>query len=164
MFIRSSAYLFFWNSLRHTLCTCNVVGRDATTRPDAIQFIKNTLGMNQAGVQSLKATESFLLRQITEDSSKIEECFQIAFVISVMGHKLTWMSFLVNCFGYQLIFLALSPCCWQSLSVFLFHSNLQVFMLENLDLGTSTRNTTRFPALRHLTQIGLEGWSTWPFT
>jgi hypothetical protein len=94
-----------------------VIGRDATIRPDAIQFIKNTLGMNQAGVQSLKAAESFLLRQITDDSSKIEECFQIAFVISVMGHKPTWLSFLVtgiqhdNCFGYQLLFLALSPCC-----------------------------------------------------
>jgi hypothetical protein len=67
----------------------NVIGRDATIRPDAIEFIKTTLGMNQAGAHSLKAAENFLTREITEDSSKIEkDCFQIAFVIFVMGHIL----------------------------------------------------------------------------
>jgi hypothetical protein len=67
----------------------NVIGRDATIRPDAIDFIKNTLGMNQAGAHSLKAAESFLLRDITDDSSKIEkDCFQIAFIIFMMGHIL----------------------------------------------------------------------------
>jgi hypothetical protein len=67
----------------------NVIGRDATIRPDAIEFIKNTLGMNQAGAHSLKAAENFLTREITDDSSKIEkDCFQIAFVIFVMGHIL----------------------------------------------------------------------------
>jgi hypothetical protein len=67
----------------------NVIGRDASIRPGAIEFIKNTLGMNQAGAHSLKAAENFLTREITDDSSKIEkDCFQIAFVIFAMGHIL----------------------------------------------------------------------------
>uniref|UniRef100_A0A8R7QG50 Ubiquitin-like protease family profile domain-containing protein n=1 Tax=Triticum urartu TaxID=4572 RepID=A0A8R7QG50_TRIUA len=42
--------------------------------------------MNRTGVHSLRAVEEFLLRDITEESSKLEkDCFQIAFVIFVMG-------------------------------------------------------------------------------
>ncbi|EMS59894.1 hypothetical protein TRIUR3_16939 [Triticum urartu] len=63
-----------------------VIGRDAVINPDAIKFIKNTIGMNRTGVHSLRAVEEFLLRDITEESSKLEkDCFQIAFVIFVMG-------------------------------------------------------------------------------
>ncbi|XP_045085569.1 uncharacterized protein [Aegilops tauschii subsp. strangulata] len=67
----------------------NVRGRDGFINPEAIQFIKNTLGMDKTGAHSLKAAEQFLLRDISESSSKLEkDCFQIAFVIFVMGHVL----------------------------------------------------------------------------
>lgn len=67
----------------------NVKGRDANINPEAINFIKATLRMNKSGAHSLTAAEEFLLRDINEDSSKLEkDCFQIAFVIFVMGHVL----------------------------------------------------------------------------
>ncbi|KAF7050053.1 hypothetical protein CFC21_058467 [Triticum aestivum] len=67
----------------------NVRGRDGFILPEAVQFIKGTLGMDKTGVHSLKAAEEFLLRDISESSSKLEkDYFQIAFVIFVMGHVL----------------------------------------------------------------------------
>lgn len=67
----------------------NVKGRDANINPEAINFIKATLQMNKSGAHSLTAAEEFLLRDINEDSSKLEkDCFQIAFVIFIMGHVL----------------------------------------------------------------------------
>uniref|UniRef100_A0A453BHN7 Uncharacterized protein n=1 Tax=Aegilops tauschii subsp. strangulata TaxID=200361 RepID=A0A453BHN7_AEGTS len=45
--------------------------------------------MNKIGVHSLRAAEEFLLGDINENSSKLEKyCFQIAFVIFVVGHVL----------------------------------------------------------------------------
>ena len=45
--------------------------------------------MDRTGVHSLRAAEEFVMRDISEASSKIEkDCFQIAFVIFVMGHVL----------------------------------------------------------------------------
>jgi hypothetical protein len=45
--------------------------------------------MDKAGSHSLHAAEEFLKRDVTEESSKPEkDCFQIAFVIFVMGHLL----------------------------------------------------------------------------
>ena len=67
----------------------NVKGRDANINPKAVHFIKANLQMNKTGVHSLRAAEDFLLRDINENSSKLEkDCFQIAFVIFVMGHVL----------------------------------------------------------------------------
>ncbi|XP_037456665.1 uncharacterized protein LOC119327668 [Triticum dicoccoides] len=67
----------------------SIRGRDGHITPDAIQFIKKTLGMDKKGVHSLRAAEEFLLRDVSETSSKLEkDCFQIAFVIFVMGHVL----------------------------------------------------------------------------
>ncbi|KAF7003904.1 hypothetical protein CFC21_019175 [Triticum aestivum] len=64
-------------------------GRDAIINPEAVHFIKTTLQMDKTGVHSLRAAENFLLRDINENSSKLEkDCFQIAFVIFVMGHVL----------------------------------------------------------------------------
>lgn len=43
--------------------------------------------MDQSAAHSLCAAEDFLKRNKTEESSKLEkDCFQIAFVIFVMGH------------------------------------------------------------------------------
>ena len=45
--------------------------------------------MNKTGVHSLRAAKDFLMCDINENSSKLEkDCFQIAFVIFVMGHVL----------------------------------------------------------------------------
>ena len=67
----------------------NIKGRDGHIKPEAIKFIKTTLGMDKKGVHSLGAAEDFLKRDISESSSKLEkDCFQIAFVIFVMGHVL----------------------------------------------------------------------------
>lgn len=67
----------------------NAKGRDGFIKPEAIRFIKSTLGMDKTGVHSLHAAEEFLLRDISESSSMLEkDCFQIAFVIFVMGHVL----------------------------------------------------------------------------
>ncbi|SPT19607.1 unnamed protein product [Triticum aestivum] len=67
----------------------SVKGRDAIINPEAVHFIKTTLQMDKTGVHSLRAAENFLLRDINENSSKLEkDCFQIAFVIFVTGHVL----------------------------------------------------------------------------
>lgn len=51
--------------------------------------VKTTLGMNKSSVHSHRALEEFLSRDITESSRKIEkDCFQIVFIIFVMGHVL----------------------------------------------------------------------------
>jgi hypothetical protein len=67
----------------------DVRGRDTNITPQAIEFIKAALGMNNAGVHSLRAAVDFLQRDLTEESSKLEkDCFKMAFVIFVMGHLL----------------------------------------------------------------------------
>lgn len=67
----------------------NIKGRDGHIKPEAVQFIKTALGMDKKGLHSLRAVEDFLRRDISESSSKLEkDCFQIAFVIFVMGHVL----------------------------------------------------------------------------
>lgn len=67
----------------------NIKGRHGHIKPEAIRFIKSTLGMDKKGVHSLHAAEDFLMRDISESSSKLEkDCFQIAFVIFVMSNVL----------------------------------------------------------------------------
>ncbi|XP_048540500.1 uncharacterized protein LOC125519771 isoform X2 [Triticum urartu] len=67
-----------------------VRGRDREIKTAAVEFIKLTIGMNASPAHNLKAAKDFLSRDITEDSSKIEkDCFQISFVIFVMGYVLS---------------------------------------------------------------------------
>ncbi|XP_048552405.1 uncharacterized protein LOC125532371 [Triticum urartu] len=67
----------------------SIKGRDGFIKPEAVTFIKRTLGMDRTGVHSLRAAEEFLLRDISKASSKLEKnCFQISFIIFVMGHVL----------------------------------------------------------------------------
>jgi hypothetical protein len=67
----------------------DVRGRDASITPEAIEFIKTTLGMHKVGVHSLRAVKEFLLRDLSDESSKLEkDCFKMVFVIFVMGHLL----------------------------------------------------------------------------
>lgn len=45
--------------------------------------------MTEKDAHSLKKVEEFLMRDISETSSSLEhDCFQVAFVIFVMGHLL----------------------------------------------------------------------------
>ncbi|XBJ25750.1 hypothetical protein VPH35_003328 [Triticum aestivum] len=67
-----------------------VRGRDREIKTAAVEFMKLTIGMNASPAHNLKAAKYFLSRDITEDSSKIEkDCFQISFVIFVMGYVLS---------------------------------------------------------------------------
>ncbi|KAM3212673.1 hypothetical protein ACQJBY_065617 [Aegilops geniculata] len=47
-----------------------VCGRDAQIASSAINFIKQTIGMDSTVAQNLKAVESFIKREFSEDSSK----------------------------------------------------------------------------------------------
>ena len=65
----------------------DVSGRDAQISQSAINFIKQSIGMDSTIAHNLKVAEGFISRDISEDSSKIEnDCFQIAFVIFFMGY------------------------------------------------------------------------------
>lgn len=65
----------------------DVGGRDAQISQSAINFIKQSIGMDSTIAHNLKVAEGFISRDISEDSSKIEnDCFQIAFVIFFMGY------------------------------------------------------------------------------
>lgn len=67
-----------------------VRGRDGEIKSAAVEFMKQTIGMNASPAHNLKAAEDFLSRDISEESSKIEkDCFQISFVIFVMGYVLS---------------------------------------------------------------------------
>ncbi|XBI94205.1 hypothetical protein VPH35_030892 [Triticum aestivum] len=67
-----------------------VRGRDGEIKTAAVEFMKQTIGMNASPAHNLKVAEDFLCREISEESSKIEkDCFQISFVIFVMGYVLS---------------------------------------------------------------------------
>jgi hypothetical protein len=89
--IREDKVLKFWAEDLHkmfgVLCgNRDVKGRDGNITQESIEFIKKSIGLDRSGDHSLRAVEEFLKR---DESSKIEkDCFQIAFVIFVMGHLL----------------------------------------------------------------------------
>lgn len=64
----------------------DVRGRDGDISIRSVEFIKHIIGMNRSAAHSLKAAEIFLYRDINESSTKMEDCFQIAFVIFVLGY------------------------------------------------------------------------------
>ncbi|XBI61546.1 hypothetical protein VPH35_042327 [Triticum aestivum] len=67
-----------------------VRGRDGKIKSAAVEFMKQTIGMDASPAQNLKMAEDFLSRDISDESSKIEkDCFQISFVIFVMGYVLS---------------------------------------------------------------------------
>lgn len=56
----------------------DVKGRDTSITEESIDFIKSLLGMDKAGVRSLRAAEGFIKRDIRDESSKLaKDCFQI---------------------------------------------------------------------------------------
>lgn len=50
-----------------------VRGRDGEIKSAAVEFMKQTIGMNASPAHNLKAAEDFLSRDISEESSKIEK-------------------------------------------------------------------------------------------
>jgi hypothetical protein len=92
--IREDKVLKFWAEDLHKMfgVPCgnqDVKGRDANITQDSVDLIKKSIGLDRAGEHSLRAVEEFLKRDVRDESSKIEkDCFQIAFVIFVMGHLL----------------------------------------------------------------------------
>jgi hypothetical protein len=92
--IREDKVLKFWAEDLHKMfgVPCgnrDVKGRDGNITQESIEFIKKSIGLDRSGEHSLRAVEEFLKRDVRDESSKIEkDCFQIAFVIFVMGHLL----------------------------------------------------------------------------
>jgi hypothetical protein len=90
--IRDDKVLKFWAEDIHKMfgVPCgnrDVKGRDASITQESIDLIKKSIGLDRVGEHSLRAVEEFLRRDVKDESSKIEkDCFQIAFVIYVMGH------------------------------------------------------------------------------
>ncbi|KAM0875179.1 hypothetical protein ACQ4PT_036960 [Festuca glaucescens] len=62
-------------------------GADGAITPDGVEFIRCCIGLSDKSAHSLKVAESFLHKDISECSSRLEkDCFQMSFVIFVMGH------------------------------------------------------------------------------
>uniref|UniRef100_A0A8R7R767 Aminotransferase-like plant mobile domain-containing protein n=1 Tax=Triticum urartu TaxID=4572 RepID=A0A8R7R767_TRIUA len=153
----------------------DVKGRDADVNPNSVDFIKRTLRMDQVGAHSLRAAEEFLKRDITEDSGKLEkDCFQIAFVIVMMGHILVpstkhnyatidfwgalanpeniqqfnWCEYVLSCLTDSVTKLQKDLVMnVQTINLTGCHLFLQVFFLDNLELGIFTTKHDIFPRI-----------------
>lgn len=166
----------------------DVRGPDGNINEESISFIKKTLGMDHSAAHSLRAAEDFLNRNITEESSKLEkDCFQIAFVIFVMGHVLApsskhdyksidfwgalasteeiaqfnWCEYVLQCLLDAVTKLKididngvttanLTGC----------HLFLQVFFLDNLDLGIFNMKHDALPRVKQFDQDSLRRMTT----
>ncbi|RLM86029.1 hypothetical protein C2845_PM04G28520 [Panicum miliaceum] len=84
-----------------------VDGRDADVTPEAVAFMRASLGLVDKESHSLKRFESFLTKELSESSSRLDqECFQIAFVIYLKPSEFfkcssssTWCAHLGSCLG-----------------------------------------------------------------
>ena len=161
----------------------DVSGRDAQIAAPAIQFIKRTIGMDGSVAQNLKAVESFINRELSEDSSKMEkDCFQIAFIIFVMGYLIApctkydsmtidFWGALANpeliaqfnwCeYGIQKLLAAVSKVQsdYQSkaatvhlFACHFFFQMCKIFLLDNIELGLFNMPHTVFPRVQRFEQ------------
>ncbi|KAM0917737.1 hypothetical protein ACQ4PT_009189 [Festuca glaucescens] len=65
----------------------NIHGPDGNISPDAVEFIRGCIGLSDKSAHSLKAAESFLQKDLSDCSSRLEkDCFKMSFTIFVMGH------------------------------------------------------------------------------
>ncbi|XBH56065.1 hypothetical protein VPH35_077989 [Triticum aestivum] len=136
--------------------------------------------MDKTGVHSLRAAEEFLMREIAESSSKLEkDCFQIAFVIFVMGHVLAprtkhdygtidyWGALAntenisqFNWCEFFLDFLIEAVCRLKNdmmannpnTNLVGCHLFLQVFFLDNVDLGIFNKKHNVLPRISEFDQ------------
>ncbi|XBH69523.1 hypothetical protein VPH35_097373 [Triticum aestivum] len=130
----------------------SVKGRDGFIKPEAISFIKGTLGMDKTGVHSLRAAEEFLMREIAESSSKLEkDCFQIAFVIFVMGHVLAPRTKhdygTIDYWGALANTENISQFNWSLMPILFITMCVQVFFLDNVDLGIFNKKHNVLPRI-----------------
>uniref|UniRef100_A0A453I153 Uncharacterized protein n=1 Tax=Aegilops tauschii subsp. strangulata TaxID=200361 RepID=A0A453I153_AEGTS len=136
--------------------------------------------MDKTGVHSMRAAEEFLMREIAESSSKLEkDCFQIAFVIFVMGHVLAprtkhdygtidyWGALAntenisqFNWCEFFLDFLIEAVCRLKNdmmannpnTNLVGCHLFLQVFFLDNVDLGIFNKKHNVLPRISEFDQ------------
>lgn len=160
-----------------------VMGRDGTITQASIEFIQASLGMDKSGLHSLRAAEEFLKRDINEDSSKLEkECFQIAFVIFVMGHLLApttkhdycqidfwgalanteniaqfnWCEYVLQVLLEAVTKLKKDVMNKNStINLFGCHIFFQIFLLDNIDLGMFTTKHDVLPRFCGFDQVTL---------
>ncbi|VAH66270.1 unnamed protein product [Triticum turgidum subsp. durum] len=166
----------------------SVKGRDGFIKPEAVTFIKRTLGMDRTGVHSLRAAEEFLLRDISEASSKMEkDCFQIAFVIFVMGHVLVprtkhdygtidywgalantenisqfnWCEFVLE-FLLEAVRRLKNDMMDNNMNTNLVgcHLFFQIFFLDNVDLGIFNKNHNVLPRISDFDQTNIKNMIT----
>ncbi|XP_044384772.1 uncharacterized protein [Triticum aestivum] len=166
----------------------SVRGRDGFIKPEAITFIKRTLGMDRTGVHSLRAAEEFLLRDRSKDSSKMEkDCFHIAFVIFVMGHVLAprtkhdygtidywgalantenisqfnWCEFVLE-FLLEAVRRLKNDMMANNMNANLVgcHLFLQIFFLDNVDLGIFNKNHNVLPRISDFDQTSIKNMIT----
>uniref|UniRef100_A0A453QHN2 Aminotransferase-like plant mobile domain-containing protein n=1 Tax=Aegilops tauschii subsp. strangulata TaxID=200361 RepID=A0A453QHN2_AEGTS len=166
----------------------NVKGRDGFIKPEVVTFIKRALGMDRTGVHSLRAAEEFLMHDISEASSKIDkDCFQIAFVIFVMGHVLAprtkhdygtidywgalanmenitqynWCEFVLE-FLLEAVRRLKNDMMANNHSTNLVgcHLFLQIFFLDNVDLGIFNKKHNVLPRISDFDQNSLKNMIT----
>ncbi|KAM3387322.1 hypothetical protein ACQJBY_010263 [Aegilops geniculata] len=166
----------------------NIKGRDGHIKPEAVQFIKTALGMDKKGVHSLRAVEDFLRRDISESSSKLEkDCFQIAFVIFVMGHVLApttkhdyatidfwgaladtetisqfnWCEYVIQAMLAGVKRLKNDIRSGNPVSNLVgCHFFLQIFVLDNLDLGIFNKHHSVLPRVKEFDQKSVRNMIT----
>ncbi|XP_037424828.1 uncharacterized protein LOC119289653 isoform X1 [Triticum dicoccoides] len=158
----------------------DVGGRDAQISQSAINFIKQSIGMDSTVAHNLKVAEGFISRDISEDSSKIEnDCFQIAFVIFVMGYliapctkhdtmtidfwgalanpelipQFNWCEYAMQKLMSAVVKLQND---YQSkaatVHMFACHLFFQLFLLDNIDLGLFNMLPSEFPRVQYFEQ------------
>ncbi|XP_037461290.1 uncharacterized protein LOC119332213 [Triticum dicoccoides] len=144
--------------------------------------------MDRTGVHSLRAAEEFLLCDISEASSKMEkDCFQIAFVIFVMGHVLApttkhdygtidywgalantenisqfnWCEFVLD-FLLEVVRRLKNDMMANNLNTNLVgcHLFLQIFFLDNVDLGIFNKNHNVLPRISDFDQSSMKNMIT----
>ncbi|RLN12245.1 hypothetical protein C2845_PM09G02040 [Panicum miliaceum] len=152
-----------------------VDGRDAHVSPESVAFMRSSLGLVDKEPHSLKRVESVLAKELTESSSRLEqECFQIAFVIYVMGHLLApslkhdyvsvdywgalknadhiihynWCNYVVRAVLDAAIKVQSGWHGKGPMTIPGCHLFLQVFYLDNMDLGCYTLPHKVFPRIK----------------
>ncbi|KAG2580083.1 hypothetical protein PVAP13_6NG254848 [Panicum virgatum] len=149
-------------------------GRDAHVSQEAVAFMRESLGLVDRESHSLKRIESFLTKELTESSSQLEhECFQIAFVIYVMGHLLApsvkhdyvsidywgalkcadhivhynWCEYVIRCVLEAASKVQSASPAKGTIQLPGCHLFLQVFYLDNIDVGPYNLPHNVFPRI-----------------
>jgi hypothetical protein len=95
IYLDDSRKISFWDSDVHKVFGIpygprDIHAIDGQASEQTVQFMRSAMGMPEKGGHILKCAENIITRPLTENvSSNLEkDCFQMAFVIFVMGHLL----------------------------------------------------------------------------